>query len=106
MAFFDILFLVIAAYLLYKFVFNFLLPVMRVTHQVRQQFRNMQGSPNESGGDRQGAGGFSGQAADFGSSQPGSSSGRPGAGGAGAGGPSKGSQKPPADDYIDFEEVK
>jgi hypothetical protein len=86
MAFFDILFLVIAAYLLYKFVFNFLLPVMRVTHQVRQQFRNMRGSSNEFGGERQSAGGFSGQSA--------------------AGAPPKGSHKPPADDYIDFEEVK
>lgn len=29
-------------YLLYKFVFNFFLPIFRTTKQVRQQFRNMQ----------------------------------------------------------------
>lgn len=37
----EILFLVIVFYLLYKFVFNFLVPVFRTTRHVRQQFRNM-----------------------------------------------------------------
>ena len=80
MAFFDVLFLVIAVYLLYKFIFNFLLPVMRVTQQVRQQFRNMQGSSNMNGSPNM--------------------NGRP------TPDQPKGSHKPPADDYIDFEEVK
>ena len=38
----EILFLAIALYLLYRFVFNFILPVYKVTRQVKQQFRNMQ----------------------------------------------------------------
>jgi len=38
----DIFFLGIVLYLLYKFVFNFFLPVFRTTKHVRQQFRNMQ----------------------------------------------------------------
>ena len=86
MAFFDVLFLVIAVYLLYKFIFNFLLPVMRVTQQVRQQFRNMQGSSNMNGSpNMQGSPNMNGRPTP---DQP------------------KGSHKPPADDYIDFEEVK
>ena len=40
----DIFFLGIVLYLLYKFVFNFFLPVFRTTKHVRQQFRNMQGA--------------------------------------------------------------
>jgi hypothetical protein len=70
----DILFLVIVVYVLYRFVNNFLLPVVRATRQVRQQFRNMQGPADDPGG------------------AP-----RP---------DSKQSSKPPAEDYIDFEEVK
>lgn len=42
----EILFLAIALYLLYRFVFNFILPVYKVTRQVKQQFRNMQ-NPQE-----------------------------------------------------------
>ena len=42
----EMLFLVIAFYLLYRFVFNFLLPIVRTTRQVREQFRNMQGDMN------------------------------------------------------------
>ncbi|HET6254389.1 MAG TPA: hypothetical protein VFE32_09955 [Puia sp.] len=97
----DLLFLVIVVYLAYRFVFNFLLPIVRATHQVRKQFRNMQGQSNDfsrsndfggqgNGGTRPGAGG----------ARPGSGGTQPGAGGG------KGSYKPPAEDYIDFEEVK
>jgi hypothetical protein len=38
----EIFLLVIVFYLLYRFVFNFLVPVMKTTRQVREQFRNMQ----------------------------------------------------------------
>ena len=82
----EIFFLAIVLYLLYRFVFNFLLPVVRTTRQVRQQFRNMQ----------EGVGG---------EQQPFNNNGervqtqqqkqqRPSGG------------KPPASDYIDFEEIK
>jgi hypothetical protein len=82
----DFLFLVIVVYLAYRFIFNFLLPIVRTTHQVRQQFRD-----------------------GFGGSSRGGDPGSPGSGGgsgtAGNGG-GKGAYKPPAEDYIDFEEVK
>ncbi len=42
MALQEIFFLAIVLYLLYRFVFNFLVPVVRTTKHVRQQFRNMQ----------------------------------------------------------------
>lgn len=73
----DVLFLVIVVYLGYRFIFNFVLPILRTTHHVRKQFQHMRdagapgpGSPNNS------------QATE------------------------KRTQKPPADDYIDFEEIK
>jgi hypothetical protein len=78
----DILFLTIVVYLAYRFIFNFLLPIVRATHQVRKQFRDMQGSD----GTPPGSGGSSGTATN--------------------GGGGKGTYKPPAEDYIDFEEVK
>ncbi len=77
----EIFFLAIVLYLLYRFVFNFLLPVVRTTKQVRQQFRNMQ----------EGVGGeqhfTTGEKVQQKPQRP-------------SGG------KPPAGDYIDFEEVK
>jgi hypothetical protein len=39
----ELLFLGIVLYVLYKFIFNFFLPIFRTTKHVRQQFRNMQG---------------------------------------------------------------
>jgi hypothetical protein len=74
----DILFLAIVFYLLYRFIFNFLVPVARATRQVREQFRNMQ--------DPMGGGGKPD------APKPGQ---RPGPSG-----------KAPAGDYIDFEEIK
>ena len=79
----EIFFLAIVLYLLYRFVFNFLLPVVRTTRQVRQQFRNMQ--EGVGGGERQ----------QFGAEEPVRKQERPGGG-----------VKPPASDYIDFEEIK
>ena len=76
----EILFLVIVFYLLYRFVFNFLLPVVRATRQVRQQFRNMQGGMGE----------------------------QPGEPASGAAKPTERHSSPhgPKEDYIDFEEIK
>jgi hypothetical protein len=42
MALSELFFLAIVFYLLYRFIFNFLVPVARTTRQVREQFRNMQ----------------------------------------------------------------
>ena len=42
----EIFFLAIVLYLLYRFIFGFLVPVVRTTKQVRQQFRNMQEGGN------------------------------------------------------------
>jgi hypothetical protein len=77
----DVLFLAIIVYLAYRFIFNFLLPILRTTHHVRKQFQHMR---------------------DTAASGP----------GAGPGAPNnsrpteKRTPKPPAEDYIDFEEVK
>jgi hypothetical protein len=42
----EILFLGVVLYLLYGFLFNFLLPIIKTTRQVRGQFRNMHESMN------------------------------------------------------------
>jgi hypothetical protein len=46
----EIFFLGIVLWLLYRFVFNFFVPIIRTTRQVRQQFRNMQDSMQNPGG--------------------------------------------------------
>lgn len=46
----EIFFLGIVLYLLYRFVFNFVVPVVRTTKQVKRQFRNMQDHVNQGGG--------------------------------------------------------
>jgi len=72
----EVLFLTIIVYLAYRFIFSFLLPIVRATHQVRQQFRDTRDpSATETGSTTKTD-------------------------------PTKRSPKPPADDYIDFEEVK
>ena len=80
MALSEIFFLAIVFYLLYRFVFNFLVPVARTTKHVRQQFRNMQDVQEEM-------------------RQRQESQVRPQQ-------PQRPAQKPPSGDYIDFEEVK
>lgn len=85
MALSEIFFLAIVFYLLYRFVFNFIVPVARTTRHVRQQFRNMQ-EQQESMQQRET---WQQQA----QSRPQPSQERP-------------TQKPAAGDYIDFEEVK
>jgi hypothetical protein len=42
----ELFFLGIVFYLLYRFVFNFIVPVLRTTKHVREQFRNMQDPSN------------------------------------------------------------
>jgi len=82
----EIFFLVLVFYLLYRFVFHFLLPIVRTTRHVRQQFRNMQGGMGEQQGSRyqQGPGTQQGSRPTERHSSP----------------------KGPDEDYIDFEEVK
>jgi len=94
--------LAIVVYLAYRFIFNFLLPIVRATHQVRQQFRNMGESGGFGGGARSSedlGGSGAGEARSGGAARP-SGGARPDSGGG------KGSYKPPAEDYIDFEEIK
>jgi hypothetical protein len=45
----EIFFLGIVLYLLYRFIFNFFVPIVRTTKQVREQFRNMQDSMRNPG---------------------------------------------------------
>ena len=113
----------IVVYLLYRFIVNFLVPVMRATRQVREQFRNMKDQANGGSGPSDNGASPGGFGTGY---RPGAGAGpgfRPGAGfgtgaapgsGAGAspGGPGtragekRTSGKPPAEDYIDFEEIK
>jgi hypothetical protein len=110
----EIMFMAIVVYLLYRFIVNFLVPIMRATRQVREQFRNMRdqanggGGPSDNGaspggfgtGFRPGAGFWTGAGSGTGAA-PGSGAG-PGA----RAGEKRSSGKPPAEDYIDFEEIK
>lgn len=88
----DVLFLVIVVYLAYRFIFNFLLPIVRATHHVRQQFRQNFGGPGPQQPDNRGT-------------PPGTHGARPGPTSSGNK-TEKHSYKPPAEDYIDFEEIK
>ena len=83
MALSEIFFLAIVFYLLYRFVFNFLVPVARTTRHVRQQFRNTQETQESMR-----------QPQSQGQPQPFQSQQRPSP------------KQPPAGDYIDFEEIK
>lgn len=71
------------AFLLYRFIFGFLLPVFRTTRQVKRQFRSMQEKMNEMAQQ---------QEEQFRQQQQQNTN--------------KESPKAPADDYIDFEEIK
>jgi hypothetical protein len=90
MALSEIFFLAIVFYLLYRFVFNFLVPVARTTRHVRQQFRNM-ADMQEAMRQQQAQGqGYAGQTQAQHSAQ---SQQRP-------------EKRAPEGDYIDFEEIK
>ena len=108
-----------AAYLLYNFVFRFLIPLIRVTRQVKRQVRDFQQqvntqqpggyqTSNSNGGYNTGAGNSGHyQAGGF---QPGDFSGSSRAHAADRNGTASGAvkqeQRPAKDDYIDFEEIK
>ena len=77
----DLLFLVIVVYLAYRFIFNFLIPIVRTTHHVRKQFQHMREAGTND---------------NFQGKQPESA----------GNGANRRTHKPPAEDYIDFEEVK
>jgi hypothetical protein len=80
MALSEIFFLAIVFYLLYRFVFNFIVPVARTTRHVRRQFRNMQEMQDPPRQQQP-------------QSTPPPTQRQP-------------AQKPQAGDYIDFEEIK
>lgn len=107
-----------AAYLLYNFIFRFLIPLIKVTRQVKRQVRDFQQHVNTrqgeyqpgSNGGFQSAGSASGhyqpggfRVEDFGS-QAGSSAYRGNASASAS--QAKPEPKPKKDDYIDFEEIK
>ncbi len=74
------LFTFLVVYLLYKLIFDFVLPVSRATSQVRSKINEMNRQQQQAHN----------QPADFTKSS----------------GKTASSAKPPADDYIDFEEIK
>ncbi|MDP4149219.1 MAG: hypothetical protein Q8927_17650 [Bacteroidota bacterium] len=99
----EIFALGILAYLVYRLIFNFFVPIFKTTRQVRQQFRHMRDSMNGNppnhrpNGTHSASGPSSGKA----------SSGSPGAGNQRNAG--KSDQHPSFDsigEYIDFEEIK
>jgi hypothetical protein len=89
----EIIFFAIVLYVLYKFVFNFVVPIARTTRQVKQQFRHMQEMHNQQQDPFQG--GFGNQGP-FGGSSYGQSA---------AAEPKKPSTSK-GGEYIDFEEIK
>jgi Domain of unknown function (DUF4834) len=88
----EIFFFAMVFYILYRFVFNFVVPVARTTRQVKQQFRNMQdAAQNQQGSFQDPYGPFNGQAGGPQAAQPQQQK-RPSSNKAG--------------EYIDFEEIK
>lgn len=90
----EIFFFGIVFYVLYRFIFNFVVPIARTTRQVRQQFRNMQEMHDQQ--QNAGQGYYQGSTG-------------PQSGGAQSEAASAGERKPNSNkmgEYIDFEEVK
>jgi hypothetical protein len=83
-----IFFLAIVFYLLYRCIFHLVVPVVRATRQVHEQFKNMQGGMGRENGTGPQQGQQSTQAGNRRSEMKHSS------------------PKGPAEDYIEFEEVK
>ena len=111
----EIFALGILAYLLYKLIFNFFVPIFKTTKQVRQQFRNMRDSMNGNppGGFQSGTKGPDPHRQNGTSKGPSSgeaSTGNTSTSRAGAGpNAGKSDQHPSFDsigEYIDFEEIK
>ena len=90
MALSEIFFLAIVFYLLYRFVFNFLVPVARTTRHVRRQFRNMADMQEAVRQQQQAQSqGYASQT----QARPGPSQ-------------QRSEKRAPEGDYIDFEEIK
>ena len=89
----EIFFLAIVLYLLYRFVFNFVVPIARTTRQVRQQFRNMQEMHNQQDPFQ----GTNGNHETYGRQSHGSSA---------SAQPKKPASNDKGGEYIDFEEIK
>ena len=101
----EIFFFAIVFYVLYRFIFNFVVPIARTTRQVRQQFRNMQEMHQQA---QEGQNGY-------GQGQEGYAQGQPGGHGqagygkgtpAGAGAQQRKPNSGKVGEYIDFEEIK
>ncbi|HVU59200.1 MAG TPA: DUF4834 family protein [Puia sp.] len=89
----EIFFLAIVLYVLYRFVFNFVVPIARTTRQVKQQFRNMQEMHNQQDPFQ---GGYGNQGPYGGTTHGPSASAQP----------KKPTSNNKGGEYIDFEEVK
>jgi len=79
-----IFFLAIVFYLLYRCIFHLVVPVVRATRQVHEQFKNMQGGMGRENGTGQQSTQAGNRQSEMKHSSP----------------------KGPAEDYIEFEEVK
>ena len=91
----EIFFFGIVFYLLYKFVFNFFLPIFKTTKAFKEQFRNMRDNMQDQAGpfqQRQGAPQNAAQSAPYNNGQPKKPD------------PSRSTNT--MGEYIDFEEVK
>jgi len=80
MGIFRVLFELFVLYLVYKLIFDFIIPVYQASKQVKQKVGEMQSKMNEHMNQQQ-ANSFSPD-------------------------PQKGNSKPPREDYIEFEEIK
>ncbi|MBN9383145.1 MAG: DUF4834 family protein [Chitinophagaceae bacterium] len=99
----EIFFFGIVFYVLYRFIFNFVVPIARTTRQVKQQFRNMQEMHQQAQGGQNGYGQpGQGQATGYGQEQPGYGQGTQ----AGASGQQRKPNSGKVGEYIDFEEIK
>ena len=81
------LFTFLIFYLLYKLIFNFILPVSRATSQVRNKINEMNRQQAQAFQQQQGSG--------YAQQQPAKNTKE-----------TSSSSKPPSEDYIDFEEIK
>jgi hypothetical protein len=99
----EIFFFAIVFYVLYRFIFNFVVPIARTTRQVRQQFKNMQDLHEQAQGGQNGYGqSGQGQSAGYGQGQPGYGQRAQ----ADAGGQQRKPNSGKVGEYIDFEEIK
>jgi len=89
----EIFFLAVVLYVLYRFVFNFVVPIAKTTRQVRQQFRNMQEMHNQQDP-------FQGS---YGNQE---TNGRQSYGSPASTQPKKPTSNDKGGEYIDFEEIK